>query len=81
MEEEEKEKVLYKHSEKLAVVFGLLSTPKGATIRIMKNLRVCNDCHNVMKLISKIENRKIVVRDRNRFHCFEGGLCSCGDYW
>ncbi|KAK1258105.1 Pentatricopeptide repeat-containing protein [Acorus gramineus] len=79
--EEEKEKVLYKHSEKLAVVFGLLSTPKGATIRIMKNLRVCNDCHNVMKLISKIENRKIVVRDRNRFHCFEGGLCSCGDYW
>lgn len=50
-------------------------------IRVLKNLRVCNDCHSVAKLISKITQRRIVVRDRNRFHHFENGVCSCGDYW
>lgn len=81
MEESEKERFLYRHSEKLAVVFGLLSTPPGETIRIFKNLRVCEDCHAALKLISEIVNRELVVRDRNRFHCFKDGSCSCKDYW
>ncbi|KAI7735418.1 hypothetical protein M8C21_033019 [Ambrosia artemisiifolia] len=41
------------HSEKLAVVLGLLSLPLSAPVRVMKNLRVCQDCHTVMKLVSK----------------------------
>uniref|UniRef100_A0A6V7QRD0 DYW domain-containing protein n=1 Tax=Ananas comosus var. bracteatus TaxID=296719 RepID=A0A6V7QRD0_ANACO len=41
------------------------------TIRVVKNLRVCNDCHEAIKLISKITNREIIVRDNNRFHCFK----------
>ncbi|MCD7456042.1 hypothetical protein HAX54_030516 [Datura stramonium] len=81
MEETEKEKYLYRHSEKLALVFGLMNTKPGETIRIMKNLRVCEDCHAAFKVISEIVKREIVVRDRNRFHCFKDGFCSCKDYW
>ncbi|XP_044487883.1 pentatricopeptide repeat-containing protein At4g21065-like [Mangifera indica] len=81
LEEKEKEKFLYKHSEKLALAFGLINTISGTPIRIMKNLRVCEDCHAAFKLISEIVNREIVVRDRNRFHCFKDGSCSCRDYW
>ncbi|KAK6148185.1 hypothetical protein DH2020_019097 [Rehmannia glutinosa] len=81
IEEEEKEKILFRHSEKLALVFGLINTPPGETIRICKNLRVCEDCHASFKLISSIVKREIVVRDRNRFHCFKDGYCSCKDYW
>ncbi|KAJ7514015.1 hypothetical protein O6H91_23G022500 [Diphasiastrum complanatum] len=81
VEEEKKEQLLLAHSEKLAVAFGLISTPSGTPLRVMKNLRVCPDCHNAMKFISKIVNREIVVRDSNRFHHFKEGCCSCGDYW
>jgi pentatricopeptide repeat protein len=81
LDEATKEKVLAVHSEKLAVSFGLISTPPGATIKIVKNLRACPDCHAVLKLISKITRRKIVFRDRNRFHHFVDGSCTCGDYW
>lgn len=79
--EEEKENPLYYHSEKLAIAFGLLKTKTGETIRITKNLRVCKDCHHFSKMISKVYDREIVVRDRNRFHHFKGGVCSCNDYW
>ncbi|CAN6443741.1 unnamed protein product [Victoria cruziana] len=81
LSDEEKERSLYYHSEKLAIAYGLFSIPAPLRIRIIKNLRVCGDCHNAIKYISKIENREIVVRDANRFHHFTGGVCSCGDYW
>jgi hypothetical protein len=81
IEDEQKEEHLMYHSEKLALAFGLIHTPNGATIRIMKNLRICDDCHVAIKLISTITSRKIVVRDAVRFHCIEGGVCSCDDYW
>lgn len=68
------------HSERLAIAFGLLNS-KSLPIRVFKNLRVCNDCHNVIKLISNIYNVEITVRDRVRFHHFRDGLCSCLDYW
>ncbi|KFK29928.1 hypothetical protein AALP_AA7G196500 [Arabis alpina] len=81
VEEEEKERALYYHSEKLAVAFGLMSTPPSTPIRVIKNLRVCGDCHNAMKYIAKVYGREIVLRDANRFHRFKDGKCSCGDYW
>ncbi|XP_023536132.1 pentatricopeptide repeat-containing protein At4g33170 [Cucurbita pepo subsp. pepo] len=81
VEEEEKERALYYHSEKLALAFGLISMPPTATIRVIKNLRVCGDCHSAIKCISKLTQREIVLRDANRFHHFRNGICSCGDYW
>lgn len=81
IEEEEKETALRYHSERLAIAFALICTPSGVPIRIVKNLRVCEDCHLVTKLISKVYEREIVVRDRSRFHHFKDGLCSCKDYW
>lgn len=81
VEEEEKVHMLKYHSEKLAVAFGILAIPAGRPIRVIKNLRVCEDCHNAMKHISKIVGRLIILRDSHRFHHFNGGQCSCGDYW
>ncbi|KAK1316831.1 Pentatricopeptide repeat-containing protein [Acorus calamus] len=69
------------HSERIAVVFGLVNSGDGIPIRIMKNLRVCDNCHNVMKVVSKVTRRLIVMRDTNRFHHFRNGACSCGDFW
>ncbi|KAL5992013.1 hypothetical protein ACLOJK_012926 [Asimina triloba] len=78
MDEEEKENALSHHSEKVAIAFGLIKTAPGTPLRVAKNLRVCNDCHSAMKLISQIYEREIIVRDRNRFHHFREGFCSCG---
>ncbi|XP_021909376.1 putative pentatricopeptide repeat-containing protein At3g49142 [Carica papaya] len=81
LEDEDKESHLSVHSEKLAIAFAILNTEPGTTIRITKNLRICQDCHVAAKLISKIAEREIIVRDTNRFHRFSNGVCSCGDYW
>lgn len=81
VEEKEKEISLCGHSEKLAIVFGLINTCSGTPIRVIKNLRVCGDCHNAIKFISKIVRRDIILRDTNRFHHFKDGACSCKDYW
>lgn len=79
--EAEKEFSLCGHSEKLALAFGLISTQSGTPLRIIKNLRICGDCHSAIKYISKLENREIIMRDNYRFHKFVDGVCSCGDYW
>ncbi|XP_027338755.1 putative pentatricopeptide repeat-containing protein At3g08820 [Abrus precatorius] len=81
IEEEEKEYFLGCHSEKLAVAFALISTSAKDVIRVVKNLRVCGDCHEAIKLVSKVTGREIIIRDNNRFHHFSEGLCSCRDYW
>ncbi|XVF28352.1 hypothetical protein REPUB_Repub15cG0022200 [Reevesia pubescens] len=81
VEEEAKEEIVGLHSEKLALAFGLINMPNGVTIRIMKNLRMCRDCHDAFKWISEITERDIIVRDVNRFHHFKNGLCSCRDFW
>ncbi|KAF8398404.1 hypothetical protein HHK36_017331 [Tetracentron sinense] len=78
---EEKNQAIRYHSERLAIAFGLISFPPERPIRVMKNLRVCGDCHTAVKFMSKCSGRTIIVRDNNRFHRFEGGTCSCGDYW
>ena len=77
--DDEKEVVLCEHAEKVAIAFGLLSTPQGTTLRVTKNLRMCNDCHNTGKLVSQIEKREIIVRDDCCIHHFKDGLCSCSD--
>uniref|UniRef100_A0A7N0TZW4 DYW domain-containing protein n=1 Tax=Kalanchoe fedtschenkoi TaxID=63787 RepID=A0A7N0TZW4_KALFE len=81
VEEEEKERSLVYHSEKLALAFGLLKSPPDSTLRIIKNLRVCRDCHVFFKFVSLVYDRKITFRDRNRFHHFARGHCSCKDFW
>ncbi|OMO54634.1 hypothetical protein CCACVL1_27701 [Corchorus capsularis] len=81
VDEQEKEYLLSRHSEKLAMAFGLISTKQGMPIRVVKNLRICSDCHSFAKWVSKIYDRDIIVRDNNRFHFFQRGVCSCNDYW
>uniref|UniRef100_A0A0D3EQQ2 DYW domain-containing protein n=1 Tax=Oryza barthii TaxID=65489 RepID=A0A0D3EQQ2_9ORYZ len=81
LEEENKEELLRYHSEKLAVAFVLTRSSSGGPIRIMKNLRVCGDCHTAFRYISQIVGRQIILRDSIRFHHFKDGKCSCGDYW
>ncbi|XP_017976033.1 PREDICTED: pentatricopeptide repeat-containing protein At4g13650 [Theobroma cacao] len=81
VEQGQKDPTVHIHSEKLAIAFGLLSLPSAIPVRVIKNLRVCNDCHNWIKFVSKISNQLIIVRDAYRFHHFEGGSCSCRDYW
>ncbi|CAA6655493.1 unnamed protein product [Spirodela intermedia] len=71
VDEEEKETALALHSEKLAIAFGSSARPPP----------VCGDCHTATKLLSEIYQRDIIVKDRNRFHHFSRGACSCGDYW
>ncbi|XP_038892212.1 pentatricopeptide repeat-containing protein At1g71420 isoform X1 [Benincasa hispida] len=85
VEHEQKEEQLYHHSEKLALVFSVMNdfnlVRADTPIRIMKNIRICVDCHNFMKLASRLLQKEIVIRDSNRFHHFMAGLCSCNDYW
>ena len=81
VDEEQKEKILLGHSEKLALAFGLISTSEGVPLRVIKNLRICVDCHNFAKFVSKVYGRQVSIRDKNRFHHVAGGICSCGDYW
>ncbi|XP_073103781.1 pentatricopeptide repeat-containing protein At4g32450, mitochondrial isoform X2 [Elaeis guineensis] len=81
IDQESKEEALLYHSERLAVAYGLMTSPARSPIRIIKNLRVCGDCHNAMKIISKLVGRQLIARDAKRFHHFENGACSCKDYW
>ncbi|XP_057843931.2 putative pentatricopeptide repeat-containing protein At1g68930 isoform X2 [Cryptomeria japonica] len=81
IDDDDKEHALCYHSERVAIAFALLNIPEGIPIRIVKNLRVCDDCHAATKFISKIVSREIIVRDSNRYHHFIDGLCSCRDYW
>ncbi|XP_057780695.1 pentatricopeptide repeat-containing protein At2g03880, mitochondrial-like [Salvia miltiorrhiza] len=81
LEGEQMENSLVYHSEKLAIAFGIMRLPKGKTVRIRKNLRICGDCHVFAKLLAKMEERSIIIRDPIRYHHFHDGACSCGDYW
>ncbi|KAL4295368.1 hypothetical protein GQ457_12G013100 [Hibiscus cannabinus] len=81
VDEEQKERILLGHSEKLALTFGLISTSDRTPLRVIKNLRICVDCHNFAKFVSKIYLREVCLRDKNRFHHISKGVCSCGDYW
>ncbi|XP_024536012.1 pentatricopeptide repeat-containing protein At4g02750-like [Selaginella moellendorffii] len=79
--EEEKEDHLCGHSEKLALGCALVNSHQKETIRIVKNLRVCDDCHAATALISKLEKRLIICKDASRVHVFQDGRCSCDNYF
>ncbi|GLT93912.1 hypothetical protein SLE2022_116820 [Rubroshorea leprosula] len=81
VDDEEKDDLLFEHSEKLALAYGILTTDLGLPIRITKNLRVCGDCHSAITYISMIVEHEIVLRDSSRFHHFKNGSCSCRGYW
>ncbi|KAK8923987.1 Pentatricopeptide repeat-containing protein [Platanthera zijinensis] len=81
LEEDEKKAAVLRHSEKLALSFGLISSREGSCVRITKNLRICGDCHSFMRLASRVLGREIIVRDRTRFHQFQDGCCSCNEFW
>lgn len=81
VEDDEKAGLVCRHSERLAIAFGLISTPPGTKLIITKNLRVCEDCHVAIKFISKVTQRELIIRDVNCYHHFKDGLCSCGDCW
>ncbi|XP_072970323.1 pentatricopeptide repeat-containing protein At3g13880-like [Typha angustifolia] len=75
------ESLMNSHDELLAVALGMSILPASVSIRVMKNQVVCRDCHTMLKLFSESEKREIVLRDPIRFHHFNSGSCSCGDYW
>ena len=90
VKDETKSELLCYHSEKLAIAFGLMMRSSTTTstaaaeepLVIVKNLRVCGDCHHATKMIAKLRQCEIVVRDANRFHRFDKqGNCSCQDYF
>ncbi|VFQ60906.1 unnamed protein product [Cuscuta campestris] len=81
VEDDEKELLLWLHSERLALAYALIRTPPGSPIRIIKNLKICMDCHAAIKFISTLVHREIIIRDINRYHHFQDSMCSCGDYW
>lgn len=81
VDDEQKERILLGHSEKLAIAFGLMFTSQGGILRVTKNLRICVDCHNFAKFVSKVTERELSVRDSKRFHLMANGSCSCGDFW
>ncbi|XP_064993558.1 pentatricopeptide repeat-containing protein At5g50390, chloroplastic-like [Musa acuminata AAA Group] len=75
------QKMLTYHSEKLAIAFGIISTPDFTPLQVVQGHRICSDCHTVIKFLTLITKREIIVRDASRFHHFRCGSCSCGDYW
>lgn len=81
VEKEEGEKFIGFHSEKLAIAYGVMNTGPGMPLTVMKNLRICMDCHNFIKYASQLLDREIIVRDIHRFHHFRDGKCSCSDWW
>ncbi|XP_074366966.1 pentatricopeptide repeat-containing protein At5g16860 [Apium graveolens] len=81
VDDEEKGGLLFEHSEKLALAYGILTSPPGMPIRITKNLRVCGDCHTAIAYISKIIDHEVIIRDSSRFHQFKNGSCSCKGFW
>ncbi|RZR89967.1 hypothetical protein BHM03_00017784 [Ensete ventricosum] len=64
---------LWYHSERLAVAFGVVSgsVPKGKSLRVVKNLRICSDCHEFFKYVSRVIDRGIVhFQISSDFHDF-----------
>ncbi|KAM7254542.1 hypothetical protein ACFE04_003940 [Oxalis oulophora] len=80
--DENEQRIVKYHSERLAIAFGLInSAERRITLRIVQDHRMCEDCHEAVKLMATATKRKIVVKDAGRFHHFENGECSCWDYW
>ncbi|KAG7545363.1 Pentatricopeptide repeat [Arabidopsis suecica] len=81
VDKESKDENLFNHNERFAFITTFLDTPARSTIRVVKNIRVCVDCHNALKLMSKIVGRELISRDAKRYHHMKDGVCSCREYW
>ncbi|KAI9109870.1 hypothetical protein K1719_018911 [Acacia pycnantha] len=81
IDDSKKEKVLLSHTEKLAITYALMKSKNGEPIRVVKNTRICQDCHAAAKYISLAKNRSVFLKDGGRFHHFVNGKCSCNDRW
>ncbi|CAN8304708.1 unnamed protein product [Cochlearia groenlandica] len=82
IEDEGREETCGIHSEKFAMALGLISSSREPkTIKILKNLRMCRDCHNTAKYISRRYDCDILLEDTQCLHHFKNGDCSCRDYW
>lgn len=81
IDEIEKDKVLLRHTEKLAITYGLMKMKSSTPIRVIKNTRMCSDCHTAAKYMSLVRNHEIIIKDGIRFHHFRVGKCSCNDCW
>ncbi|CAF0731778.1 unnamed protein product [Adineta steineri] len=76
------ESVLSSHSERLAIAYHFIQQKEPSFIQITNNLRMCGDCHRATKLITKIWQCEIIVRDANCIHHFSpDGTCSCRDHF
>lgn len=80
IDEEEKEKVLLSHTEKMTITYGLIKTKTDTPIRVIKNTTICADCHTFAKYTSLVRKRQIIIKDGIRFHNFIEGKCSCRDF-
>ncbi|XP_021895934.1 uncharacterized protein LOC110813201 [Carica papaya] len=67
LEEEDKESRLYLHSERLAMALGFIKTGPSVTIRIVKNLGMCTDCHRMAKLNTRILGKDFIHTSQNTF--------------
>lgn len=81
LDEEQKQQFLCHHNEKLVIAYGIINTPSGATITVIKNLPMRGDCHSLTKFTAKIVEHHIIVRDGNRCLHFINGKCYCGGYY
>lgn len=77
VEEYQKRHFLMYHSAKLAAMYGLLMASPGQTVRVVKNIRMCGDCHSFLEYASAATRKEISVRDTSGFHVFKGGKCCC----
>nr|BAD43657.1 putative selenium-binding protein [Arabidopsis thaliana] len=81
IDQESKETLLLGHSERIAFARAVLNSAPRKPFTVIKNLRVCVDCHNALKIMSDIVGREVITRDIKRFHQMKNGACTCKDYW
>ncbi|KAJ6826987.1 putative disease resistance proteinisoform X2 [Iris pallida] len=77
----EEEEVAGVHSEKLAMAFGLINMSGARSVRVLKSVRMCRDCHAVAESVSEAYGCDVLIKDPERLHHFRGGECSCRGYW
>uniref|UniRef100_A0A0D9WVU7 Small RNA 2'-O-methyltransferase n=1 Tax=Leersia perrieri TaxID=77586 RepID=A0A0D9WVU7_9ORYZ len=58
--DEEKVGAIKVHSERLAIAYGFIVLKSGSPIRIVKNLRVCGDCHEFIKMVTMVFKMEII---------------------
>ena len=69
------------HAVMLAIACALINTPLDMPIHVIQNMRICAGCHFSAALTSRVEKRKILIKDSNILHVLEDGICVCeNDY-